>query len=81
MAHKDVTITIKVKLSVPEDVEYDEESYFQALKEDLTNHSDFEREDVVQPLEEVDKIEVELIPECNQDGGECADHLKHYGGN
>lgn len=55
MAMKDVTITVKVTLSVPADNEYDEESYFHAMALDA---SDFYSPDCDLAVQ---KVEVALI--------------------
>lgn len=61
MAYKEVIVDIRVRLSVPEDNEYDVESYFHDLKTHLTDDEDNYLTQGGETLEEVDDIEVTLL--------------------
>jgi hypothetical protein len=63
MAYKDVIVDIRVKLSVPEDGEYDIESYFAELRTLIDDNDEGWEE--AEALAEVDTCEVALLTPLN----------------
>lgn len=68
MSQKDVFITIQVKLSVPSDGEYDQESYFIPIKEVLENADIWMDVESGHVFDEVDSMEVTHVTPRSRSG-------------